>query len=102
LLPPLFWIIVKVLNNEIDDSDQKSSILATTSVLMFDLNKNFRQQFAMSITQVVNSMLEGNASLTARWASRFVDHCQSAEDFRASVLDFLGTNFVAASNNHRN
>jgi len=91
LLPPMFFIVFKVVTGEIDDDSETKSILMQTATVMLDLSKNFHQLFLGVLRQVVMQMLSGPTStpeICQQWTQRFAQ-CKDTFGFKTAITDFI-------------
>ena len=94
LMPPMFYIIYKIMTGDIDDdAESKSTILKQTAMILNELNRNFRVLFVPALNQVVTQMLEGSNSgpeACQQWTHRFAQ-CSDAFGFQGAISEFISS-----------
>jgi hypothetical protein len=93
LLPPMFFIVLKISNGEIeDDSDSKSTVLMQVSQVMLEISRNFRPMFLNGVGGAILGMLSGGPAnaqeVTNMWVHRFGE-CKDTVAIRIAIIEFI-------------
>jgi hypothetical protein len=87
LFPPIFYIILKIVNGDIDDdSDSKSTILTQSAQVMLDTSRNFHPVFISGIAGAMQQMLDRPPN--QQWVAQFAE-CKDLGKFRGLIIDFI-------------
>ncbi len=96
LFPPMFFIVMKIANQEIeDDADSKSTILMQTAQVMLEVSRNYHQIFINGMTGAVRQMLTGSANaqdMGAKWVHLFAES-KEPHTIKRHILDFIRSFF---------
>lgn len=87
LLPPLFYIILKIVNGDIeDDSDSKSTIFSQAASVMLETSRNFHQVFQHGITGAMQQMLDRPPN--QQWVQNFAE-CKELSQIKHRIAEFI-------------
>ena len=93
LLPPMFYIVLKISNGEIeDDNDSKSTVLMQVSQVMLEISRNFHPMFVNGVGGAMQQMLGGGQvnvpEVAGKWVHRFAD-CKDTLSIRIAIVEFI-------------
>ncbi len=91
LLPPIFYIVLKIVNGDIeDDVDSKSTILGLSAQVMLDTSRNFHPVFVNGIAGAMQQMLDRPPN--QQWVQQFAE-CKDPLQFRQRIIEFIKSFF---------
>ncbi len=93
LLPPMFYIVLKISNGEIeDDNDSKSTVLMQVSQVMLEISRNFHPMFVNGVGGAMQLMLGGGQvnvqEVASKWVHRFAE-CKDTAAIRIAIIEFI-------------